>query len=70
MGPLAATVLVLAVIWFVRLYLFPYRACPRCNGSSRRPGSSRSSWGICRKCGGTGNTPRPAARWLGIGEDD
>lgn len=54
----------------LRIYLFPYRKCPRCEGTGMRPGSTGRAFGICGKCRGTRETLRPAARFFRSHRDD
>lgn len=59
----AAVLAAVAVVWLVRLWLWPYGPCSRCRGRRGRGfGSTRTAWSRCRACGGTGERLRPGAR--------
>lgn len=53
---------VLAVVWVIRLWLWPYGRCARCDGSGKNTGSNGRRWGTCRKCRGTGRRQRFGSR--------
>ena len=68
---MAGFVLIVAIIvialWQFDVRRHPVRRCPTCKGTMRTAGSSKSRWGYCRRCGGTGEvrrfgTPTGAAR--------
>ena len=61
-GGLVLAVLALAAWWFVSRWRWPYRPCPRCQGSGRNRGSNRRRHGDCKRCGGTHRVQRPGAR--------
>jgi DnaJ-class molecular chaperone len=53
----------LAVLGYVgSLYLWPFRPCGRCKGTSRNPGSNKKRFGQCRRCGGAGRKRRIGAK--------
>jgi hypothetical protein len=39
--------------WCLSLLRWPFRACLRCGGSGKNPGSNGKHWGFCRRCGGS-----------------
>lgn len=49
---------VLASSWFVRVWLWPFAPCGRCDGSGRNIGSTGKRFGTCRKCKGSGRRQR------------
>jgi hypothetical protein len=53
-GAVVLVLAVLAVVWLVRLWLWPYGPCRRCGGDGRSIGSSKKRHGHCGGCGGTG----------------
>lgn len=55
-------VAVTAVCYYVSLKIWPFTACDRCEGRGRNSGSTRSRWGYCRKCGGSGRRQRLGVR--------
>lgn len=55
---------VLAAVWAVRVWLWPFARCPRCEGSGRNIGSNGKRWGTCRRCKGTGRRQRLGARLI------
>lgn len=49
----------------IRLYLFPFRDCPRCGGTGRKYSRlGRRSFSLCPHCDGDGRVLRPGARML------
>jgi hypothetical protein len=46
------------------LYLWPFRPCPRCGGSSRNKGSNKQRFGQCRRCQGRGSLRRIGAKTI------
>ena len=48
--------------WVISLYLWPYRACGKCHGTGRNPGSNSKRHGQCRRCQGAGRRPRIGAK--------
>jgi hypothetical protein len=62
--PLALTLAlaVLAAVWLVRAWLWPFAPCRRCKGSKTNIGSNRKRFGNCRRCGGSGARIRFGAR--------
>jgi len=62
---MAQTILIVLIIiagYVVSLYRWPFRPCPRCNGTSRNKGSNRKRFGQCRRCGGKGSMRRIGAK--------
>ena len=61
-----ATLLMFAITgfagWVVSLYLWPYRPCPKCEGTGRNAGSNGKRHGQCRRCEGTGRKVRIGAK--------
>jgi len=53
---------VLAAVWLVRAWLWPFAPCRRCKGSKTNIGSNRKRFGNCRRCGGSGARIRFGAR--------
>lgn len=49
-------------LWAVSVYTYPFRACRRCSGTGRKPGSNRRRFGPCTRCGGTGRSQRLGSR--------
>ena len=54
-------VLILAVVvalwaggYLLACWIWPYRACPTCEGSGKRRSPSGKAWRRCRRCKGTG----------------
>jgi DnaJ-class molecular chaperone len=50
--------LVIAGAWWVDMRVHPFRRCPKCDGRRRNPGSSKTYWGYCSRCGGRGEVRR------------
>jgi DnaJ-class molecular chaperone len=48
--------------YLISLYLWPWKACPRCKGSGRNPGSNTRRHGDCKRCGGTRRVQRIGSR--------
>jgi DnaJ-class molecular chaperone len=46
------------------LYLHPFGPCRRCKGKRTNRGSSKKSWGKCKRCGGSGERQRLGSRQL------
>lgn len=61
-GGVALTALGLAAAWFVSCWRWPYKPCPKCQGSGRNRGSNRRRHGDCKRCGGDRRVQRPGAR--------
>ena len=68
-GTLLALAAIAAAVWALSLYLHPFQPCLRCarhatrrGGTGRNPGSTRSAFGPCGRCGGTGSTQRPGSK--------
>ncbi len=58
----------LVVGYFVWCWLFPFKVCPRCEGSSKSSdGMGNYRLTVCRRCGGA-PYPRVGTRFIGRGE--
>jgi hypothetical protein len=44
-------------------WIWPFKACPRCEGSGKRRSPTGRAFRLCRSCGGTGRRLR-AGRWI------
>lgn len=45
---------VVGLVWHaVACALWPFRTCPRCNGTGKRVSPSGKRFGLCRRCGGS-----------------
>jgi hypothetical protein len=55
-------VLVLAVAWVIRVWLWPFGPCAKCEGNGKNIGSNGKRWGTCPRCKGTGRRLRTGAR--------
>ncbi|MFG2037325.1 hypothetical protein [Dactylosporangium sp. NPDC048998] len=44
-------------------WIWPFKACPRCDGTGKRRSPSGRAFRLCRRCGGTGRRLR-AGRWI------
>ncbi len=40
--------------WVIRAWFWPFTQCRRCEGRKVNTGSTRKRYGLCKKCGGTG----------------
>lgn len=58
----AITVPVLAGVFVVSRWRWPYRPCSRCKATGRNKGSNSRRHGDCKRCGGTRRVQRPGAR--------
>ncbi|GAB7049510.1 hypothetical protein [Catenuloplanes indicus] len=63
-----ATALFLAALAVTLGYAFacwvwPFKHCPRCHGTGRKPSPTGRAFRECRRCGGTGRRLR-AGRWI------
>lgn len=71
--PITAVLLILGIAagYAVSLYLFPWRACPRCRGARV---TTRRRTRMCARCSGTGRTRRIGATavhrfcWSAVGD--
>lgn len=52
----------IVAFWQVDVLMHPIRKCPRCRGSKTNLWSNRERWGLCRRCGGSGEVRRLGAR--------
>jgi hypothetical protein len=43
-----------AIRWAVRAWFWPFAPCRACEGRKTNPGSTRKRYGMCKRCGGTG----------------
>ena len=48
--------------WLISVYVYPFRHCGRCDGTGRKPGSTRRRFDLCRRCSGTGRVQRTGSR--------
>lgn len=48
--------------YLVDVALWPYARCRACRGSQTSHGSNRTRWGLCSRCGGSGERVRFGAR--------
>ncbi|WP_433051691.1 hypothetical protein [Dactylosporangium sp. CS-033363] len=44
-------------------WVWPFKACPRCDGTGKRRSPSRRAFRVCRRCDGSGRRLR-AGRWI------
>ena len=51
----------LAVVWLASRWLWPYKPCPKCDGTGRNPGSNTKRHGDCRRCKGARRVRRLGA---------
>lgn len=51
----------LFIAWVVSRLFWPYKQCPRCDGSGRNPGSNERRHGDCRRCKGARRVRRSGA---------
>lgn len=60
---LVGIVAVLALSYWISLHIHPYTKCGVCKGAGRSRGNLFShSFGLCRRCGGTGRKSRLGVR--------
>jgi hypothetical protein len=67
-GATAIGLAVLAGGYALACLVWPFTACPRCDGSGRRRSPSGRAWRDCRRCKGSGARLRAGRRivnWLG-----
>lgn len=58
-----AAVLILGGLYYLSVRFWPYTNCGRCKGRrGKNAGSSRSRWGNCGACGGSGQKERLGVR--------
>jgi hypothetical protein len=64
LSPLAVVLalVVLAVVWVIRVRLWPFGPCGKCGGSGKNIGSNGRRWGKCRRCKGSGTRQRLGSR--------
>jgi len=56
-----------AVAYVAHCVIWPYRACPKCQGAGRFRSPSGKAWRYCNRCGGKGAQLRPGRRvWTHI----
>lgn len=46
-------IVIAIVVWLVRAYFWPFKACPWCKGKGTNRGSGKKRFGDCRFCKGT-----------------
>lgn len=42
----------LFIAWVVSRWFWPYKPCPKCDGTGRNPGSNEKRHGDCKRCKG------------------
>jgi hypothetical protein len=52
LGGALLAALALFAAWVVSRLFWPYKPCPRCDGTGRNPGSNERRHGDCRRCKG------------------
>lgn len=63
-----ASVLILAALavtlgYAVACWIWPFKSCPRCDGTGKKRSPSGRAFRLCRRCTGTGRRLR-AGRWI------
>lgn len=58
LGGLLLAALALFIAWAVSRLLWPYKPCPRCDGTGRNAGSNEKRHGDCKRCKGTSRVRR------------
>lgn len=51
-----------AAAYIVHCVIWPYRACPKCQGAGRFRSPSGKAWRYCHRCNGRGAQLRPGRR--------
>lgn len=64
MAAVLIVVLAVSAFYYVSLRIWPHTYCRRCSGGGRNRGSTRSRFGTCRACGGSGRKPRLGNRMI------
>jgi hypothetical protein len=64
----AASALILALLavtvcYAVACWIWPFKACRKCDGTGKRRSPSGRAFRLCRRCDGTGRRLR-AGRWI------
>jgi hypothetical protein len=64
LSPLAVALvlILLAVAWVIRVRLWPFGPCGKCDGTGKNIGSNGRRWGKCRRCKGSGTRQRLGSR--------
>jgi hypothetical protein len=60
---LALALLAVTLCYAVACWIWPFKACPRCDGTGKRRSPSGRAFRLCRRCEGTGRRLR-AGRWI------
>lgn len=63
-GGLLLALAALFIWWAVSRLFWPYRPCPRCDGTGRNPGSNERRHGDCRRCKGARRIRRFGAQYV------
>ena len=67
MGTLAAIAILAALLWTavyaLGCWIWPFKACRRCDGSGKLRSPSGRAWRRCKRCRGGGGRLR-GGRWL------
>ncbi|GID26822.1 hypothetical protein [Paractinoplanes brasiliensis] len=61
-GPPAALIII-TVCYAAACWIWPFKACRKCDGSGKRRSPSGRAFRLCRRCTGTGRRLR-AGRWI------
>ena len=62
-GYVALVALGVAAVYVLECWVWPWRPCPRCEGSGRRYSPDGVHWRDCRRCRRTGQRLR-VGRWM------
>ncbi len=57
-GGVLLAALALLAAWIVSRLFWPYKPCPRCDGTGRNAGSNKRRHGDCKRCKHTGRIRR------------
>jgi hypothetical protein len=71
LDPTIRAIVVLAVcvgLYVLHGLIWPYTACPACQGGKHHYSPTGKNWRNCGKCGGSGKKTRLISRLLGRGD--
>jgi len=64
---LVALAILAALLWLagyaIACWIWPFKACRRCEGNGKLRSPSGKAWRRCKRCGGSGGRLR-AGRWI------
>jgi hypothetical protein len=60
---LIAPLIVLTLGYTLACWIWPFKHCPKCDGTGKRRSPSGKAFRLCRRCEGTGRRLR-AGRWI------